>query len=59
MFCTYCQRDVSSPHRCESHVHKTAHTVYVSARRVNERTGSTIMSYDPGRSTIRNPKERE
>lgn len=30
MYCTYCHKEVNSPHRCEETVHRTAHLDYES-----------------------------
>ncbi len=59
IYCTYCHREVSTPHHCDETVHRTAHTVYVSSHRRSNTTNATAMDFDNGRTTMRNQKEED
>lgn len=60
MYCVYCRKEVSTPHRCDNYqIHPTAHTRYVSGYKEESITadGRSTMTFDAGRSTVRNQRD--
>jgi hypothetical protein len=57
MYCTYCHKEVKPQHRCDTVVHRTANTIYVSSHRRANSTQPTAMDFDAGWSTIKEHKD--